>query len=84
MNIIGEHLWDIAHGPHWVNTMKEELALPITPAKASRIMKLTWTKLEKDKFLSLLHQLPKWYKVMVMKKTKRKKLTQCFLLQQTD
>jgi hypothetical protein len=84
MNIIGEHLWDIDHDPQWQETMKEELALPITPAKASRIMKLTRAKMRKDKFWSLLHQLPKWYKVTVMKKIKRKKLTRCFLLQKND
>jgi deoxyuridine 5'-triphosphate nucleotidohydrolase len=84
MNIIGEHLWDIAHDPKWANTMKEELVLPISPAKASRIMKLTRAKMGKDKFWSLLHHLPSWYKIALVKKTKRKKLTRRFLKQQDD
>jgi hypothetical protein len=76
MNIIAEHLWDIAHDPKWSAKMKEELAFPITPAKASRIMTLTRNKLGKDKFWScLIEQLPQWYKIAALKKQKTKKLT---------
>ena len=84
MNIIGEHLWDIAHDPIWSAKMEDELAFPITPAKASKIMNLTRHKLGKDKFWSLLNQLPHWYKIAALKKQKTKKLTRRFLKQQPD
>jgi dUTP pyrophosphatase len=75
MNIIGEHLWDIAHDPLVQSKIREELALPITPAKASKITKLTRQKLGKDKFWALLNQLPQWYKISALKKSCKKKLT---------
>jgi hypothetical protein len=59
MNIISEYLWDIAHDPHWANTMKEELALLITSTKASRIMKLTQTKIGKRQILVTVTSIAK-------------------------
>jgi dUTP pyrophosphatase len=84
MNIIGEHLWDIAHDPVWQQKIKEEIALPITPKSAFRIMKLTRARLGKDNFWDLLHKLPTWYKIATLKKAKKKRLTRRFLLQQDD
>jgi deoxyuridine 5'-triphosphate nucleotidohydrolase len=84
INIIGEHLWDIKNDPDWSKQITEELALPITAANASKITKLTRSKLGKDKFWNLLQQLPKWYKVGALKKSKRKRLTRRYLLQQPD
>jgi hypothetical protein len=84
MNIIGEHLWDIAHDPALQQCIKEEIALPVTPKSAFRIMKLTRAKLGKNGFWDLLNKLPTWYKIATLKKAKKKQLTRHFLLQQDD
>ena len=84
MNIIGKHLWDIAHDPSWQATIEEETIFPATRASIARITKLTRQRLGKDKFWSLLSQLPSWYKIAALKKARTKKLTRRFLIEQDD
>ena len=84
MNIIGKHLWDIAHDPQWTTEPNIEPVFPITPQRASKITKLFRNKLGKDKYWSLIKQLPKWYKLATIKKSRRKKLTRRFLIEQDD
>ena len=84
MNIIGKHLWDIAHDPLWTERDRQEIAFPITPRRASKVTRLIRHKLGKDKYWSLIKQLPSWYKLATIKKSRRKKLTRHFLQQQDD
>ena len=84
MNIIGKHLWDIAHDPLWSTENDQEIAFPMTPKRASKIVHLLRRKLGKDNYWSLIKQLPKWYKLATIKKSRRSKLTRRFLIQQED
>ena len=84
MNIIGKHLWDIAHDPFWATESNEEAVFPTTPRSASKLTRLFRNKLGKDKYWSLVKQLPQWYKLATVKKSRRRKLTRRFLIQQDD
>lgn len=84
MNVIGQHLWDIAHDPSWQHHSDQEVALPITPQHASKVTKLFRPNLGKNKYWSLLKQLPSWYKIANVEKSRRKKLTRRYLLEQDD
>ena len=87
MNIIGQHLWDIAHDNCYRDDT-EEIVIPIGKNKLKTIMKeikpVKGYLRRCHKLWSHLRSLPNWYKLAAVKRAKKTKLTRRLLLNQDD
>ena len=85
LNFIGQHLWDIKNNPEWQLNTDEELV--ITDADSPKMRTLlanTRKKLNRHHLHTTMSAFPLSYKVKMLKKNRKQKLTRRKLLARPD